>query len=549
MQPFKKLGPYDLVERLAVGGMAEIYVARSRGIQGFEKEYVLKLIHPKYVGDTDFIRMLVDEAKLVGQLAHSNIAQVIDLGVDGESYYILMEYVRGRDLYQILSEAWEQNVKIPIDVAVFIAAQIAQGLFYAHTKNDETGRPLNIVHRDISPQNVLISFQGEVKILDFGVAKAALGARPETRAGIIKGKFRYMSPEQAWGKRLDGRSDLFSVGLCLYEMLTGKTAYEDDGDMQKTLQRMREAEFVPPSEHRPELDDALEAVVLRALARERHERYSTCHAFEVALNDYLHRHSPGFSRMNVMAFLQELFPDETKDVRVAEPTERTLAELGTSIKDAGATSATEELEGLRYEDLVGDPDDQTLRQSIVRGPAAGRRSGLNPPPGNGADEDFEHEDTELYLHPDELQEISESGEVTTQDLATGSMSNERLMELVNAEQARPTHDRPAPRLPTAAVSTTGENTVPGKFNPDLGDGSTTKDRTAPHQRASRPAPEDTVAQFIERYLPASAAPRALSLHEKFVAALQSEQGKKVLIPILGLTLGLFILLILVAVLL
>ncbi len=549
MQPFRKLGPYDLVERLAVGGMAEIYVARARGIQGFEKEYVLKLIHPKYVGDTDFIRMLVDEAKLVGQLTHSNIAQVIDLGVDGESYYILMEYVRGRDLYQILREAWEQNIRIPIDVAVFIAGQMAQGLFYAHTAVDETGRPLNIVHRDISPQNVLISYQGEVKILDFGVAKAALGARPETQAGIIKGKFRYMSPEQAWGRKLDGRSDLFSVGLCLYEMLTGQTAYEDDGDMQKTLKRMRDAEFVAPSEHRPGLDPALESVVMRALARDRADRYTTCHAFEVALNDYLHRHSPGFTRMDVMTFLTDLYPDETQYVHVAEPTERTQAELSTAVDAIGAT---EELDSLRYDDPIGDPDDKTLRQSIIRGSIPGeRRSGLNPPPPT-PDEDFADEDTELYLHPDELEEIDISGEQTAQDMPTANIDDQQLIQLIDGERDVASDDRASNggrRLPTAAVDTTGDRTSPATFNhPGFDDGATTSDRTAPHRRTRRP-PDDTVAHFIRRYFPQSAAPRAIGLHEKFVEALQSEQGRKILIPILGLTLGLFVLLIIVAVML
>jgi len=514
MQPFRKLGPYELVERLAVGGMAEIYVARSRGVQGFEKDYVLKLIHPKYVGDADFIRMLVDEAKLVGQLTHSNIAQVIDLGVDGDAYYILMEYVRGKDLYQILNTTWERELQIPVDCAVYIAKEMASALYYAHTKEDENGRPLNIVHRDISPQNVLLSYQGEVKILDFGVAKAALGARPETRAGIIKGKFRYMSPEQSWGEKLDGRSDVFSVGLCLYEMLTGHPAYEDDGDMQKTLMRMREATFTPPSRLRAEVDNKLEGIVMRVLARERDERYPTAHAFEYDLARYLHLHHAGFTRKDVMVFLKSLFPTETKDVHVPDFT----------IEHGDQAITTDELDAVDLEEVDGDTDDLTLRQSVPRGEAAG--------PLEVTGDDFASEETELYLHPDELEEE------TAQDIRTASMSNEHIMMLV-AQQNREVatveqRALAAPRVDPLAYS----EQLPG-------DAETTRDRTAPHRTVD--PRRDTVADFIDKYLPPTAADRALAAHQKFVEILESEQGRKVLVPLMGLALGLFLLLILVIV--
>lgn len=514
MQPFRKLGPYELVERLAVGGMAEIYLARSRGVQGFEKEYVLKLIHPKYVGDADFIRMLVDEAKLVGQLTHSNIAQVIDLGVDGDAYFILMEYVRGKDLYQVLNTAWDRDLDIPVEVCVYIAKEMASALYYAHTKEDENGRPLNIVHRDISPQNVLVSFQGEVKLLDFGVAKAALGARPETRAGIIKGKFRYMSPEQAWGEKLDGRSDVFSVGLCLYEMLTGHPAYEDDGDMQKTLVRMRDAKFTPPSRLRPEVDQKLEGIVMRVLARERDDRYPTAHAFEYELARYLHLHHAGFTRKEVMVFLKSLFPADAKDVHVPDFT----IEHG----DAQAIT-TDELSAQDIQAVGGDTDDLTLRQSILRGKAANSTEVTG--------DDFASEETELYLHPDELEE-----EETSQDLKTANMSNEHIMMLVAQQKQQQQQQHAADAVPF-------EPPRVEYYSQLAGDAETTNDRTAPH-RVIDPR-RDTVADFIDKYLPPSAADRALSAHQKFVAILETEQGRKILIPLLGLALGLFLLLILV----
>lgn len=518
MQPFRKLGSYDLVERLAVGGMAEIYLARSRGISGFEKEYVLKLIHPKYVGDADFIRMLIDEAKLVSKLGHSNIAQVIDLGIDGESYYILMEYVHGKDLYQVLTAAWEKDAQIPIACAVYIAKEIAAGLYYAHTKEDDSGRPLNIVHRDISPQNILVSYQGEVKILDFGVAKAALGARPETRAGIIKGKFRYMSPEQAWGEKLDGRSDVFSVGLCLYEMLTGHPAYEDDGDMQKTLVRMRDAKFTPPSQIRPEIDPKLEGIVMRVLARDRDERYPTAHSFEYDLARYLHLHHAGFTRKDIMIFLKSLFPSETDNVHTPDYT----------VEHEEIPLGTDELVALEVPDVPDAPDDaddMTLRHSIVRGQPAGDHLV------NRTADEFVAEATELYLHPDD--DVATPHGVAN---PTANISNERLRALLQA--GGETREKPSLR-PIGAHG--GHATA--DFLPPMG-GDTTNDRTAPH-RQQPDLRNDTVAGLIERLMPPEAAQHALGVHEKLSAFLQTDFGRNAVVLVLGLGLGLFLLLLLV----
>ncbi len=523
MQPFRKLGPYDLVERLAVGGMAEIYIARSRGVQGFSKEYVLKLIHPKFVGDADFIRMLVDEAKLVGQLTHSNIAQVIDLGIDGELYYILMEYVRGKDLFQILTTTWEQDTLTPVACAVFIAKEMASGLYYAHTKMDENGRPLNIVHRDVSPQNVLVSFQGEVKILDFGVAKAALGARPETRAGIIKGKFRYMSPEQAWGEKLDGRSDVFSVGLCLYEMLTGHPAYEDDGDMQKTLVRMRDAKFTPPSRLRPEVDQKLEGIVMKALARNREDRYATAHALEYDLARYLHLHHAGFTRKDIMVFLKTMFPADAVGIHVPDFT----------VEHGEIPLGTDELEVL---DLEGT-NDRTLRHSILRGAPGGASI-------DHSTDDFTGEETELYIHHEEPVSPQKAGfpELSTPTVdalppsETAHMSNDRLQVLLdNGDKfEKPTLEKR--RDEAFGSQSPNLRTNRGRRDPSA-------DRTVPHEHDLR---RDTVAGMIEKYMPPEAAQHALGVHEKFSDFLQTEFGRNAVVVVLGFGLGLFVLLLLVA---
>ena len=517
MKPFRKLGPYELVERLAVGGMAEIYVARARGVQGFEKEYVLKLIHPKYVGDHEFIRMLVDEAKLVGALTHPNVAQVIDLGVDGESYYILMEYVRGKDLYQVLNTAWDLGFNLPLPMCLHLARDMCSGLYYAHHKCDENGRPLNIVHRDISPQNVLVSFNGEAKIVDFGVAKAALGARPETHAGIIKGKFRYMSPEQAWGEKLDGRSDLFSVGLCLYEMVCGETAYEDDGDMQKMLTKMRDAQFVPPSRHRPEVDLQLESIILKALSRDRNDRYPSCHAFEVELASYMHRHFPGYTRLDVTRVMKEMFPDDTVMVHVPEPTEKTTGVDGIEV-------GTDELEAMGFVEILEDEEpidtgDMTLRASYVRGKA------MTAP----SEDSFSLDQTDFYLQEEE--------DPTRLDLGAESPHSPRDFDDVLTEED--TIDLPSFHAKQRAPHLTPAGRLEPMRSPQPAG-------NLPPRRTANPR-RDTVAALIEKHLPPTFAARAMRVHQKFAEILESDDGSNLAVLVLGLTLGLFMLLVIVLV--
>ena len=535
MQPFRKLGPYELVERLAVGGMAEIYIARSRGVQGFEKDYVLKLIHPKYVGDSEFIRMLVDEAKLVGALTHPNVAQVIDLGADGDAYYILMEYVRGKDLYQVLNQAWDLGFNLPIPMCVHIAKEMCAALYYAHHKADETGRPLNIVHRDISPQNVLVSFNGEAKIVDFGVAKAALGARPETRAGIIKGKFRYMSPEQAWGEKLDGRSDLFSAALCLYEMVCGETAYPDDGDMQKMLTRMREAKFTPPTEHRPEVDAELQSIIMKALERDRNDRYPTCHAFEVALANYLHRHFPGYTPVDITAVMKEMYPDETSAMHTPEPTEKTSALDSVDI-------GTDELEALGFKEIADDADtgetfatgDRTLRASILRGQAA------EPAPDP---ESLSQDDTGFFNHDEEptMLDLGPDARAVKENIGAYLGEEEKTMDLPSYRRRHDTNPPPQVGPPQPGPpQRTRLPTLPAPPQQDRFG----RDGPNPHRRTLNPR-RDTVADLIEKHLPPSAADHALRFHRRLAEILESDDGSNVLMVVLGVTLGLFMLLVIV----
>ncbi len=307
MQEGSKFGPYQLIKRIAFGGMAEIHLAKATGIGGFEKLLALKVIHPKFSEDQEFIDMLVDEAKIAVQLSHVNVGQIFDLGhIDG-TYYIAMEFIDGKDLYQLLVKCSELDIQIPFDVIAFIAMETCAGLQYAHTKSDNYGRPLELIHRDISPQNVLISYDGEVKIVDFGIAKASQRSR-ETESGVIKGKFFYMSPEQAWGDDIDGRTDIFSTGICLYEMITGQMLYNEDKALA-LLDMVRRAEIPDMRALRPDLPPQLEQITRKALAREREDRYQSAGALQGALSGFVYGNWPGFNRRRVADFMRRVFGD------------------------------------------------------------------------------------------------------------------------------------------------------------------------------------------------------------------------------------------------
>ncbi|MBV71342.1 MAG: hypothetical protein CMH52_08325 [Myxococcales bacterium] len=304
----ERFGPYELIDRIAVGGMAEIFRAKRTGVRGFEKIYAVKRLHPRYSQDDDFIEMLVDEARITVQLTHPNIGQTIDLGqIDGH-YYILMEFIDGRDLYRVLRRLREADQIMPIEAAAFLAMEACQALQYAHDKKDADGRPLKIVHRDISPQNVLVSFEGEVKLIDFGIAKAELRAY-ETEAGIIKGKFYYMSPEQARGEILDHRTDIFSLGIVLYEMVTGSLLYKDDDEIT-LLSQVRRADIDPPSLIRPDIPSRFEQIIMRALAKDRSERYAHAGQMRRELERFLRSYDASFDRVKLGRIMRDLWRDE-----------------------------------------------------------------------------------------------------------------------------------------------------------------------------------------------------------------------------------------------
>jgi eukaryotic-like serine/threonine-protein kinase len=281
---------YHVIKKLDTGGMAEIYLGEMHAVEGFKKRVVIKRVLPRLTRNARFVQMFLDEARLSLGLVHANIVQVFDVGRADDTYFIVMEFVDGINLRSMLESLKRQNRQMPIELAIFITVETLKGLAYAHVKADpETGRPLGIVHRDISPPNTLISRQGEVKLVDFGLAKAA-GQVQETDPGVVKGKFSYLAPEAAQGQEVDARSDLYGVAIVLFELLTGRRLFLGETDMQ-TLEQVRQARVPPLGAMRPEVTPDLEQILLRALAREAGDRYQDAHEFADALTRYLFAHS------------------------------------------------------------------------------------------------------------------------------------------------------------------------------------------------------------------------------------------------------------------
>jgi serine/threonine protein kinase len=304
----QQLGHYTLLEQIAVGGMAEIYLAKTKGVAGFEKHCALKIILPEYANDDGFVQMLIDEANITVSLNHTNIAQIFELGRWDDTYYIAMEYVDGADLFRIMRSLSNQELLVPLDVAAYLAQEICTGLEYAHTRVDQQGTPCEIIHRDISPQNILVSYAGEVKIVDFGIAKAATRSR-KTQTGVIKGKYFYMSPEQAWGDPIDARTDVFSAGVVLYEILTGQMLYSEE-DMHKLLHLARQADIRPPTELRSDIPPQLEEIVMRALVRDPDHRWQSAGEFRAALTSFLFAAAPDFTPDRLARLVRIALDDE-----------------------------------------------------------------------------------------------------------------------------------------------------------------------------------------------------------------------------------------------
>ncbi len=300
-------GRYELLKRLAGGGMGEVYLARQRGLAGFSKLLVIKTLLPHLCEDEEFIHMFQDEARITAQLIHPNICQPFEFDrVDG-TYYIAMEYLRGEDVRRLWKAATLSGLTVPTPLICRIISDAASGLDFAHNLKDAHGEPFGIVHRDISPQNILVTFEGGVKLIDFGVAKAQ-GRLTHTRTGALKGKYSYMSPEQVNGESVDHRTDIFALGIVLYELLTSVRLFKADSDVS-TIDRVKRAVIPKPSSVNPSLPPGLDAIVLKALDRDATQRFQSAQEMRLALEDWLMEERKPASSAHLAEFLKRVYKE------------------------------------------------------------------------------------------------------------------------------------------------------------------------------------------------------------------------------------------------
>ncbi len=432
--------------------MAEVFKAKSYGVEGFEKIIAIKRILPTMGEDRDFIKMFIDEAKIAGQLAHANICQIFELGrIDG-SHFIAMEYIWGKDLLQIQNRLRKIKAAMPTPMACFIIGKVLEGLDYAHRKRDPLGRPLEIVHRDCSPQNVLVSYEGEVKVIDFGIAKAT-SRNSRTMAGVLKGKFGYMSPEQVRGLPLDRRSDIFAIGTMLYECLTGERLFQGETDFS-TLEKVRNVDIRPPREINPAIPEVIETIILKALAKDVDTRYQWCSEMHADLQTFLMAQDQLFTPKSLSGWLKEVFSTEIDRERTlleqykrvgrdgliaGVPSAEAKLDVVENLGEAGqAEGDATQLGGPNFEDLDGAAAAVAAAAAPEIGPASGSPAATGKMPhDDDGDGDFgEEAPTEIF------------GEIDhgASPLAASSSANEAVTVPRNSGQgaAQPPKGPPKP---------------------------------------------------------------------------------------------------------
>ena len=336
----QRLGKYQLIRRLAVGGMAEIYLAQASGLEGFEKLVVLKRILPQHALDPQLRRMFLDEARLMATLTHPHVTQVYDVGSEGDAPFFAMEYVHGANLREIMNAAGRaagldhQPRELPLHHAIGVLAAAAAGLHFAHDQTGPKGEPLHIVHRDVSPSNVLVTYGGSVKVSDFGIAKWT-SQRTQTQEGALKGKFAYMSPEQCRGVALDRRSDVFALGTLLYELTTGQPPFRAASDYE-ILNRIVNGELPAPTLPDGPYPAELERIVRRALALEPDDRYPTAQALQLDLEAFARAHGLVLSTVGLGEYMHQLFAQRIDEWQRAQQSGKSLKQHLAEIEAASA---------------------------------------------------------------------------------------------------------------------------------------------------------------------------------------------------------------------
>lgn len=306
MSNIEQFGKYILLEKLAAGGMAEVYLAKSNGANGVSKFVAVKRILPQFSDNEEFIDMFKEEAKVAINLNHSNVVSIYEFGIEKGQFYLVMEFVEGRNLRQILNELKKSNKTVSTEQAVFIVKEAAAGLDHAHRCTDsKSGKPLNITHRDMSPQNIMISFEGESKVIDFGIAKSEKESEG-TKVGTLKGKFAYMSPEQSEGLAIDPRTDVFALGIILWELLANDRLFTGSNEAA-ILRKVRDCQIPPIRKINPLVPTELERIVTKALAKDKNVRYQTAQALQKDLNRFLNMQYPDFSSQEFSRDIKDCF--------------------------------------------------------------------------------------------------------------------------------------------------------------------------------------------------------------------------------------------------
>lgn len=355
----KRFGKYLLVDKLPPGGMSQLYKAKITGVQGFEKLIAIKTILPHLSDERELITSFIDEAKLAALLHHQNIVQIYDFGNMEDTYFISMEYLFGQDLRYILRKSKEKELPLSLEFALYVASRICAGLDYAHNLKDFQGRPLSLIHRDISPQNIIVTHEGEVKIVDFGIAKAARRTTV-TQVGMIKGKIAYMSPEQASGKTIDHRSDIFSTGILLYEMVTGKQMFTG-ADTLQVLAKVSKAEFEPPEVAQSGLPPKIYDILHKALRKDSEDRYPSCGEMLADLEECMFQLNMRPTTRGLSRYMKELFREE-------------IALEGEAMKEAVCVATEEEPPPKKTEKPVEKLEE--LEDKFIETPKTKRRAFL-----------------------------------------------------------------------------------------------------------------------------------------------------------------------------
>lgn len=301
---------FKLTKKLAEGGMGAVYEAIQLGTEGFEKTMAIKTILEDYSSNPEFVEMFIGEAKLVADLVHQNIVQIYQLGKLDNIYYIAMEYINGVDLGAFMDRHTEINAELPVDMATFLISRVCRGLEYAHAKTDRKGNPLGVVHRDISPGNIMMTWEGVVKITDFGIAKAKTLMK-DREGEVLLGKIQYMSPEQAEFKQTDHRSDIFSLGVVMYELMTGKQLFAHENTIV-ALRNISVMEIPPIRTANPRVPEEVERILNKALERDRNKRYQTAGEFGYDLEYYMYNNRFGPTNVTLEKYLAKLFPGKAK---------------------------------------------------------------------------------------------------------------------------------------------------------------------------------------------------------------------------------------------